>query len=527
MTTETRGSAASPASTRRPSDPTFVLSTTGRLQSRTAVVVGSGPAGIACACALAERGLRPLVLDGGRQLEPERAAAIGALDAAELRRSFPVDVDTLPLKPVYGSTYAYAPDEIDADGFGAVPSLAVGGLSAVWGAAMLPFGERDHDGWPFGPEALEPHYRAVLRFVPLAGEDDALAGEHPLYGEPRTLRTTQQVGSLLDDVRRHEARLRDRGAVGGRSRLAVAVDRCDYTGLCLLGCPHAAIWSSAERLRELVRSGLVEHRPGAVVERFEERSGTVRLHLRTKEVLDADVVFVAAGALATTRIVLASLEEYDREVQLLDSAYYTFPALRWRGSRVERGNTLAQVFLEIDACEASSRPVHLQLYGYNDLMLRAAASRLRLSERAASRLLAPLLSRLVFVQGYLHSDESPGARAQLGRDGTLRVRPGEGDAAERVAAVVRKVRSLRRELRLEPITSMLRTWPPGKGFHVGGSFPMRERPNELETDVHGRLAGFERVHLVDASTFPTLPATTITLAAMANAHRIAWASVEF
>ena len=496
------------------------------MQSRTAVVIGSGPAGVASARALVERGLRPIVLDGGRRLEPERSAAIGHVDVDELRRSFSVDLDTLPLKPVHGSTYAYAPDQVHADGFGAVPSLAVGGLSNVWGAAMLPFAQRDHDGWPFGPEALEPHYRAVLRFVPLAGEHDELAATHPLHCDPPRLLATQQVASLLADVRRNATRLRGAGVVGGRSRLAVSVARCDYTGLCLLGCPHDAIWSSAQTLRELTEAALLDHRPGAVVERIEERAGRVRLHLRTSEILDADIVFVAAGALGTTRLMLASLGAHDRDVKLLDSAYYTFPAFRWRGSRIEVGNTLAQVFLEIEDPRTSPNPVHLQVYGYNDLMLRAAAARLRLSEAKAARVLAPVLRRLLFIQGYLHSDESPGARAQLAPDGALRIHAEAGDTEERVARVISKVRSLRRELRIEPMAAMLRIWPPGKGFHVGGSFPMRCTPEGLETDIHGRLAGFENVHLVDSAIFPTIPARTITLAEMANAHRIACETVE-
>ena len=50
---------------------------------------------------------------------------------------------------------------------------------------------------------------------------------------------------------------------------------------------------------------------------------------------------------------------------------------------------------------------------------------------------------------------------------------------------------------------------------------MRERPGPLETDRWGRLHGLERVHLLDASVFPSIPATTITLSVMANAHRIA------
>jgi choline dehydrogenase-like flavoprotein len=44
--------------------------------------------------------------------------------------------------------------------------------------------------------------------------------------------------------------------------------------------------------------------------------------------------------------------------------------------------------------------------------------------------------------------------------------------------------------------------------------------------VLGRPAGWRRIHLVDASVFPTIPATTITYTAMANAHRIAAAAAD-
>ena len=547
MTTENRGACSASGGAVTSSCPTF--SSTVAPKSRRVVIVGSGPAGIACASALVERGLRPVVLDGGRRLDPERAAAVAASPAggfapellAELRAAFPVDIHALPLKPVYGSTYPYESARVRASRFTAVPSHAVGGLSAVWGAAILPYGERDHAGWVFGRNELEPHYRAVLRYVPLAGAEDALAESFPLFGEPHPIAPTRQIASLLDDVQRHEPELRAAGVVAGRSRLAVWAGEnpygrgCERLGLCMLGCPNHSIWSSSQTLAALADAGLVEHRPGIVVERFDETTAGVRLHGRgpTGEPTDvvADLAFVAAGPLETTRIALASVEAYDREVALLDSAYFTFPAVRWpRGQRVEAdadtGNTLAQVFVEIDDASISSWPVHLQLYGVNSLMLRALAARARLSEPVAARLLQPVLRRLVYVQGYLHSSESPGARVALGRDGMLSVEGGSGDGGAVVARVLARLRTLRRRLRLEPIAPMLELWPPGKGFHVGGSFPMCERPEGLESDVLGRLPGFRRVHLADASVFPTLPAQTITLAVMANAHRIASAAAD-
>jgi len=158
-------------------------------------------------------------------------------------------------------------------------------------------------------------------------------------------------------------------------------------------------------------------------------------------------------------------------------------------------------------------------------MLRALAARSHLPERVVASLFQPLLGRLFYAQCYLHSDDSPRMSAELrGEDGgaVLAVTPGDGSAAARtIAAVVRKLGSLRSLTGLQPIGRMLQIWPQGKGFHVGGSLPMRQHPGELETDPLGRPTGLRRVHVVDASVLPSIPATTITLSAMANAQRIA------
>jgi choline dehydrogenase-like flavoprotein len=59
------------------------------------------------------------------------------------------------------------------------------------------------------------------------------------------------------------------------------------------------------------------------------------------------------------------------------------------------------------------------------------------------------------------------------------------------------------------------------GFHLGGTLPMRRRPqSSLETDRLGRPPAWRRIHVVDSSVFPSIPATTIALPAMANATRI-------
>jgi len=77
-----------------------------------------------------------------------------------------------------------------------------------------------------------------------------------------------------------------------------------------------------------------------------------------------------------------------------------------------------------------------------------------------------------------------------------------------------------RKLGLFALNFAGRTGAPGSSFHVGGSLPMRDTPRGAQSDVLGRFAGQERIHIVDASVMPSIPASTITFTVMANAHRI-------
>lgn len=518
------------------------------------VVVGSGPAGIACSRALAERGHEVTILDAGHGPDPEIARKYKPLSAAEpedwdpalveeLRGEFSVTRDELPPKPVLGSLHPYAPRDPSApakgSGVGLTPSLGRGGLSAVWGAAMLPYRERDLVGWPLGVDELAPFYRSVLDLVPVAGRRDRLEAEFPLYTEElEDVEPTAQIRGFLSDLERGAPGLDAAGLTAGRARLAVrTVDSangraCKRVGLCLHGCPLGAIWSSEQALAELQSRWRVRYLPGRYVERIEESPAGTKVTLRTASGLDevaADRVFVGAGALPTTRLMLRSLDAAGAPVELCDSQYYTFPLIRAKGSPVSvetQGNTLAQAFIEVNGDGDPRDSAHLQVYGFNDLMLREVAAMIRIPPGAAARLLRPALSRILFCQGYLHSDRSRAIRAVLDGDGPeapLRLSPlGSAEPVKRnVRTVVGRVGRSSPALRAMPLRPLLRIWEPGRGIHTGGSFPMRARPTGLECDLLGRPAGLRRIHLVDSSVFPTIPPTTITYTVMANAQRIA------
>jgi hypothetical protein len=89
-----------------------------------------------------------------------------------------------------------------------------------------------------------------------------------------------------------------------------------------------------------------------------------------------------------------------------------------------------------------------------------------------------------------------------------------------VSRIVNKIlKSKRREFRklgIFPIRPLIKFALPGEGVHNGAWLPMGS-----STDLLGRPAGSKRIHVVDSSIIPSVPAGAITFTVMANAARIA------
>jgi choline dehydrogenase-like flavoprotein len=504
------------------------------------VVVGSGPAGVACAHALLSKGARVTMLDAGLDLESDRKAQVANLRSTPRERwdrdslrflhdGVTVEASGIPLKMAYGSSFPYrapATLPIATDGTEGKPSYARGGLSNVWGASMMPFRTEDMTGWPITAQDLEPHYRAILELIPYSARKDLLADTFPLYSDhARELKISAQAEALLHDLGAAPTAVQF-----GASRLAVDAS-CVYCALCVYGCPFGYIYNSSATLEQLRKHPAFTYRSGILVERVTEAASHVELSGvviagGTPFEISVDRAFLACGVFSTARILLTSLEAFAETLQAVDNCYFLLPLLRYQKAKAVKSeplHTLAQVFLEVLDPAIGPHTVHLQVYTYNELYRQQIRNMLGPLAPAAER---AVLGRLLLIQGYLHSDLSPGINLELDRDGTLGLSvEGNAKTAAALAALRKRLWAERDALRALPVSPAMRVGKPGRGFHTGGTFPMRSRPRRLETDPEGRPHGFSRLHIVDASIFPTLPATTITLSVMANAHRIGSATV--
>ena len=129
--------------------------------------------------------------------------------------------------------------------------------------------------------------------------------------------------------------------------------------------------------------------------------------------------------------------------------------------------------------------------------------------------------------GYLPGWASPRVRVVARRGGSAELpnveleRDGEDGWPPMLHALVRAMLKVAPALDLWPVAPMISVSPAAKSYHFGASFPHGPTRSARTTDRTGRLAAWDRIHLVDASVFSEVPATTFTLTIMANAHRIA------
>jgi len=199
-------------------------------------VVGSGPSGISAAKALLKQYIEVTMLDGGVELEDEKKKMIQEMDnsskddwkeesIATMKRDIKATVSGIPIKYAYGSDFHYRDSmkytPANFKGVQVFSSLAKGGLSNVWGAAILPYREEDLHGWPIKSSDLHEHYKAVTDFMPVSAKNDDLSQHFPLYTDLyHSLKMSEQAKEFLIDVERSKEELNSMGVVYGQARLA-------------------------------------------------------------------------------------------------------------------------------------------------------------------------------------------------------------------------------------------------------------------------------------------------------------------
>jgi len=516
---------------------------------KTLLVVGSGPAGVSVSMALLRRGLKVTMLDVGRTIEPgleeeiiamRRKDILSEKDHSQIKGDVEAGRSGVEEKKLFGSSYVNKLGKhfrVQKQNAWFYQSFAKGGLSNLWGRNMMPLCSEDMEDWPLPDGTLDKYYSRVLEYVPLAGRKDRLEQLLPLHtSNPGFMELSGQADRLDKYMHRHAEELEEQGFSFGQSRLAACfdgswgqADKCRQCGLCLYGCIYNDLYASTWTLDELCRNENFTYLSGYIVDFIERNHGNLTIHAIKEQdssliAFEADKVFLAAGSVASTRIVLKSKKMYDVPVKFKVSDYYIFPSftLFSKNNVVEEAlNTCCQYYIQLNDKAVDTRLITMQVYTYNDHYYQAFKKAVGFFFPLIQRPIRWLLDRFVVVLCYLHSENSAHMEFCLKNDDLLRVVGVHSPESQRVAKRLKwKLWKSANKTGLLPLPFLGGEQKIGLSVHFGASLPMSEVADGLHTDIFGSVDGLDGVHVVDAAIFPAIPATSPTFVIMANAYRI-------
>ncbi len=306
-----------------------------------AIVIGSGMSGGWAAKELTEKGLKTMVIEGGRNVEHLKDYPTMNLQPWEFEHRGKVPLALKKQYHAFKNHYILTEDHlhflkkdeeqlyIEDKTFDWLRGDQVGGRSLLWGRQAQRWSDYDFEGpirdgfaidWPIRYKDIAPWYSHVEKFVGIAGNKDGLDvlpdGD---FLPPFDISCIEQ-----DFKQKMNAAFKDRHVISARvANLSEAKDihiqqgrgQCQNRNLCARGCPFGAYFSSnSSTLPWAKKTGNLTMLTDSIVhsiiydDQKQKATGVRVIDKATLSISEyfAQIIFVNASALNTNLILLNS-----------------------------------------------------------------------------------------------------------------------------------------------------------------------------------------------------------------------------
>ena len=304
-----------------------------------AIVVGSGISGGWAAKELTEKGLRTIVLEAGRPIDPavdyvEHVPPYGMRyrgmgDRKRLERYQPIQRHTGACDEYSGkffvndldNPYSFPEDKP----FYWIRGRQVGGRSIMWGRCVYRWSDLDYEAnaregiavdWPIRYADLAPWWSHVERFVGIQGRHENLPHlPDGIFQEPWPLNAAEQKARDVLLQKFGGERLITNARLAVLTETHLGRSKCHLCGVCARGCGTFSYFSSINATLPAARkTGRLTLRPFSVVHSVifdpttRRATGVRVVDANTRQMFEVHgkVIFLCASALESTRLLLNS-----------------------------------------------------------------------------------------------------------------------------------------------------------------------------------------------------------------------------
>jgi hypothetical protein len=456
------------------------------------VIVGSGPSAAVIAEFLVSRGLMPTVFDAHTDTNIDES------EAKELKE--------LGFKPHLNSFDSYYQSNCSnihyEKNFMARQSFKFGGFSRVWGATLSIF--TSIESWP---DKIKPNEKD-LSFVKsyLNWEMDLLSiqsSKKNYFDYP-----LDYISKLNFKSRNYFAQLAKLGVASEGTR------KCLNYNDCLNGCPADSIWFAGNSMDKLIDEGRIKYVKDSFLHSIKKENNKTILSFQNSKneffEVESEQSYLGLGPIGTAAVLIRS--KIFSEVNIADSHTMFVAAFSLRKRRHQETINLSQWWIK----KTKDFKVAAQIYAPDKKFAPIAVKKMPqfvlFKKIIAKLLVAHMHPMLVYFDSRI--------------SGTINLSTNKSDIL--VMGKLDKVqrRSIRRALMGLRLNLMrvglyipffvFKVGYAGTGFHSGSFLKYGVDINEF-----GEIYNYEGVHIIDASTLPTIEPGSITPTIMINAVRIA------
>lgn len=505
------------------------------------IVVGGGVAAAHASYPLVKAGLRVAMLDGGlttsqvtepagdfedirRTNHDQHELFIGETlsDIASRGTSHARSMMSGSRGYVSARTEDLLPLDTEAQIF---QSLAKGGFTESWGAVCALYDDSELRAVGIPPAEMPERYRDVIELIGLSGEAPGYPIQPAAFEDSHAKRILRAYGKLPERTR---ARFKVKKPLLAMLTKPLGARRAiAYRDLEFALNDGGAIYRARFTIEEMEREENFTYQPGCIVERIVNEGP--RYCVMGRDFPGEPVrrwarrVIIAAGALNTTRILLASFDICGVPTPFIIKTNVLLPCLDLASigqAGERRRHSFCQVVVEDTSPAEGVGASFSHIYSYKSLLLFRLARYLPLPMPETLSLLSLWAPALTIADVRFPEFEDT-ARSNVVYDGKKMTVNATTALTPRQRHVLREIKQLLRKLGQLPLRTVLP--PPGASAHYAGGIPFTDgsaKAFPLEARESGALSRDAGIYVADAATWRVLPAKPPTLTIMANANRI-------